>query len=147
MTETVYRRFGPDHEHFFRPAGATHQRRRAHLATHRDHFPILVGHIEMEIGVRIDEVDPGNHTLDLNRQRTLELTKAVVCLDRCARPKRNDGQQGSVMSAASAPAFDVLHSRIILRVFRLRWRLRPRQRNSRPDPIPYSGSRRRWSLP
>ena len=53
------------HEHLRRPAGASEHRGRPHLAFHRDDLTVAADDIEIDIRMRVDEVEPCQPALEL----------------------------------------------------------------------------------
>ena len=65
-------------EHLRGPARAAQQRRRAHLAAHRDRVAVRIDDVEVQIRMRIDEIDARDRALDLDGLRAIETAEAVM---------------------------------------------------------------------
>ena len=78
VPEAENRRFRTRDEHLFGPARAAQQRRRTHLAPHREGLAVGADDVEVQIRVRIDEVDALDDALDLDGLRAIEAAEAVM---------------------------------------------------------------------
>ena len=81
-------------EHLRRPTRAAQHRRGAHLAAHLRDLAVLARRIEVEVRVRVDEVDAGDGALEHDHFRPVESAEAVVrpqrSGDRDERAERDD---------------------------------------------------------
>ena len=78
VPEAEDRRFGARDEHLLGPAGAAQQSGRTHLAPHREGLAVGADDVEVQIRVRIDEVDALDDALDLHGLRAIEATETVM---------------------------------------------------------------------
>ena len=66
------------HEHLRRPARAPEHRGRPHLAFHRDDLTVVTDDIEIDIRMRVDEVEPCQPALELHVLPDIVEAGAVV---------------------------------------------------------------------
>ena len=89
------------HEHLRGPARAAQHGRRAHLAAHRLHLAVGRHRVEVEIGVRVDEVDARQRAFDRDVLRGIEPAETVVRPGRRGQHDRGERKRPSTLSTWS----------------------------------------------
>jgi hypothetical protein len=81
-------------EHLGRPTGAAQRRRRAHLAAPRGGFAVGARRVEIEVRVRVDEIDAGHGAADRDFSSGIESADSVV-RGRGRRNERGDKNEAA----------------------------------------------------
>src|SRR6185436_17397873 len=84
------------HEHLGRPARAAQHRGRAHLALHRDGGAVRVDRIEVDVGMRVDEVEARQRAFDVDFARRSEAADAVMRRDGPGQHEADEGHDDAM---------------------------------------------------
>ncbi len=95
VAEAEHRSLCADREHLGRPPGAAQQRGRAHLAVHGDLSARGVHDVEVQIRMRVHEVDASDHARERHLLRAIEPAETVMRGRRGGRSERGGREQSS----------------------------------------------------